>query len=98
MSGHAMPWNKEPSGQEKEDMREARTLQKEQKELLARQKREAEERTKKLNLQQIGMLRSRFGVGGGVSTPSTTAGAAGALPLQGMSDTAGSLYSRITGR
>ncbi len=94
MTGHAMPWNKEPSGQQKEDARNARQLQKDQQDLLAQQKREMEQRKKKLNAQQIAMLRSRFGVSGG----SSGGGGTGDTGLQSMSDTSSSLFARITGR
>jgi len=93
MTGHALPWNKDPSGQQKEDTRNARDLQKKQTELLSQQERELSQRKKKLNAQQIAMLRSRFGVSGG--TPSGDGASSG---VQSMSDTAGSLFSRITGR
>ncbi len=93
MTGHAMPWNKDPSGQQKEDMRNARDLQKKQKDLLDQQDREMSQRKKKLNSQQIAMLRSRFGVSGGANSLMD----GGSAP-QSMSDSAGSLFSRITGR
>lgn len=91
MTGHAMPWNNEPSGQMKEDMAEARALTKKQKTLAEQQEREMANRRKKLNRQQISMLRSRFGAagGGGRSGTSDTP--------QGMSDSTGSLFERITG-
>lgn len=95
MTGHAMPWNKDPSGQQKEDARNARDLQKKQKDLLDQQDREMSQRKKKLNAQQIAMLRSRFGVAG-ASSPS--GGAGGGDGLQSMSDTSSSLFARITGR
>lgn len=94
MTGHAMPWNKEPSGQQKEDARNARQLQKDQQDLLAQQKREMEQRKKKLNAQQIAMLRSRFGVAGSTGG----GGGGGGDGLQSMSDTSSSLFARITGR
>lgn len=91
-----MPWNKEPSGQQKEDARNARALQAKQNDLLAQQEREADQRRKKLNAQQINMLRSRFGVSGGGGGGNTSMAAGGGSP-QGMSDSASSLFSRITG-
>lgn len=93
MTGHAMPWNKDLSGQQKEDLKKARELQKDQSTLLAQQKQEMEQRRKKLNAQQIAMLRSRFGASGGTSGAANDTGAP-----QGMSDTASSLFARITGR
>lgn len=93
MTGRAMPWNHKPSGQEKEDAQTARDLAEKNKNLLAQQERELTQNKKKLQARQIAMLRSRFGVsggGGGMSTPSGGA-------LQSMSDSAGSLFSRITG-
>lgn len=93
MTGHAMPWNKEPSGQQKEDMKNARDFQKKQLDYQKQQEREMEQRRKKLNAQQIGMLRSRFGAsGGGAGSANITGGG-----MQGMQDSAGSLFSRITG-
>jgi hypothetical protein len=92
MTGHAMPWNKEPSGQQKADAKAARELVDKQTKLEARQEAEMKTRRKKLQAQQIAMLRSRFGASGGGGTPST-----GEAP-QGMSDTASSLFARITGR
>lgn len=88
MTGHAMPWNHDPSGQEKEDAQRARDLAKKQQELLNQQEQQMTTQKKKLNTQQIGMLRARFGVSGAAtnSSPQT--------PL----DSAGSLFSRITGR
>lgn len=96
MSGHAMPWNKDPSGQQKEDAANARDLQRKSLEFQKQQEREMEQRRKKLNAQQIAMLRSRFGVSGGGGASS--AAAAGAEGLQTMSDTASSLFARITGK
>lgn len=92
MTGHALPWNKDPSGQQKEDARNARTLQKKQNDLLAQQDRELSQQKKKLNAQQIAMLRSRFGASGGGLTGTGSTG------IQTPVDTAGSLFSRITGR
>ena len=88
-----MPWNKDPSGQQKEDMKNARDFQKKQLDYQKQQEREMDQRRKKLNAQQIGMLRSRFGASGGGGVGS----AAGGGMMQGMQDTAGSLFSRITG-
>jgi hypothetical protein len=87
-----MPWNKDPSGQQKEDMQNARDFQKKQLEYQKQQEREMDQRRKKLNAQQIGMLRSRFGASGGGGGGGGTSNT-----LQGMSDSAGSLFSRITG-
>lgn len=100
MTGHAMPWNKDPSGQQKEDAKNARELQKDQLDLERQQKREIEQRRKKLNTQQISMLRARFGVSGGGSVMGGAAGAAqgASTGLQTMQDSAGSLFARITGR
>lgn len=89
MTGHAMPWNKDKSGQQKEDEANARELTKKQTELQKQQETEIAQQRKKLNAQQIGMLRSRFGVSGG-------GGASG--NLQQSTDTASSLFARITGR
>jgi hypothetical protein len=98
MTGHAMPWNKEPSGQQKEDAKNARELQKKQKDLADQQEREINERRKKLTAQQISMLRSRFGVSGGVSSSASATSSGGPSDtLQTPSDTAGSLFARITG-
>lgn len=91
MTGHAMPWNKEPSGQQKEDSKNARQLAKDQSDLMAQQKREMEQRRRKLNTQQVAMLRSRFGVSGG-SDPGSANNS-----LQSMSDTSSSLFARLTG-
>jgi hypothetical protein len=90
-----MPWNKDPSGQQKEDARTARDLQKKQQDLLAQQERETSQRRKKLNAQQVAMLRARFGVSG--STSGGGGGTGDGSP-QAMSDSAGSLFARITGR
>jgi hypothetical protein len=98
MTGHAMPWNKEPSGQQKEDAANQRALMKKQKDLADQQEREINERRKKLTAQQISMLRSRFGVSGGVAANSASSAGGGGDTLQGMSDSAGSLFARITGR
>ena len=92
MTGHALPWNKEPSGQQKADAKAQRELVDKQTKLEARQESELKTRRKKLQTQQIAMLRSRFGASGG-----GTASAAAESP-QGMSDTASSLFARITGR
>lgn len=90
-----MPWNKDLSGTQKDDLRKARELQKKQSDMLAQQEREMNQQKKKLNARQIAMLRARFGTAGGSNT-------AGMLspgqPPQGMSDTASSLFARITGR
>ena len=94
MTGFAMPWSTKLSGQQKEDQRNARELQQKQLELEKRQEKELEDRRLKLNKQQISMLRSRFGVTGGA----TGAAVGGGTSPQGMSDTASSLYARITGR
>ncbi len=101
MTGHAMPWNKDLSGQQKEDQKNARELQKDQLDLEKQQKREIEQRRKKLNVQQISMLRARFGVsGGGGNVMGGAAGAAqgASTGMQTMQDTASSLFARITGR
>lgn len=93
MTGHAMPWNREPSGQQKEDAKAARELTQKQTELQARQERELKQRRKALQTQQIAMLRSRFSVAGG----GAGRGVPGDTP-QSMSDTSSSLFGRITGR
>lgn len=90
MTGHAMPWNRDLSGQQKEDLKDARELTAKQKKLADKQERMMEQQRKKLNKQQISMLRSRYGASGGGG--STASGAP-----QSMSDSAGSLFSRITG-
>ncbi len=96
MSGHAMPWNKDLSGQQKEDMKTARDLTKKQLEMTKQQEREMEQRRRKLNAQQIAMLRSRFGASGGGGSNSTMPSAS-AGNVQPSLDSAGSLFARITG-
>ncbi len=93
MSGHAVPWTRKKSGQQKEDETKARELQRKSADLMAQQEREITQRKKKLNAQQVAMLRSRFGVAG--AAPSSAGDSGG---LQPMSDTSSSLFARITGR
>jgi TRAP-type C4-dicarboxylate transport system substrate-binding protein len=92
MTGHALPWNREPSGQQKADAKAARELTDKQNKLATRQEAELKQRKKRLNAQQITLLRSRFGAA------ASSASAAGGEAVQGMSDTASSLFARITGR
>lgn len=87
MTGHAMPWNKDLSGQQKEDLANERALQQKQNELADRQEAQMAAQKQKLNEQQVAMIRARYGTSssnGGTVTP----------PV----DTPGSLFSMITGR
>lgn len=94
MTGHAMPWNKEPSGQQKKDAKDARELRKKQEDLLKQQEAEISQRKKSLNRQQTAFLRSRFGGSGGSGASDTTSGGMSS----GNTSTAGDLFTAITGR
>ncbi len=87
MTGHAMPWNKDLSGQQKTDLAAERALQQKQNELADKQEAQMNAQKQKLNEQQIAMLRARYGTSssnGGTVNPPT--------------DSPSSLFSMITGR
>lgn len=94
MTGHAMPWSRDDTDERRARERankQAADLAKQQSDMKAQQEAEISQTKKKLNQRQIAMLRARFGVAGSTGTGGAS------NDVQAMSDTSGSLYSRITG-
>ena len=91
MSGHAMPWNHDLSGQEKEDLADARKDRAENRALRDRTESERKDKQRKLRKEQLASMRARYSVGGGSSK-----GNSGSNDSS-LSD-ASDLFSRISGR